>query len=279
MWLWFENCSGRKFPQKWEKFSLSFIDVGTFPCSLATVLKLTSESSICCLKENLNSLWNKQIVKFKNKRHATFDHVYDFCQRCPSPTYYFPDIKSVVVTGYKLGKLTCLIKNILKMCDRVLNSVPYIAYITYTSRLLQCIPGDAVPYCTVTTLVLFWLKGSSDVTMEYLHSCSVIVPTCLLQGNSGATSKEQHCYFCVGACICVKRYCNRQTVILLCMLNFSKKKKSMKSYIFLCSLIHHNLRKIQQVNLRDLPGKVAVTNRELNIIVTRIKITQKSKLD
>ena len=55
-------------------------------------------------------------------------------------------------------------------------------------------------YCTGTytevTVLLLW--SNSAVTMEYPHSYSVGVPAWVLQGNIGATSKKQHCYFSVG---------------------------------------------------------------------------------
>ena len=58
-------------------------------------------------------------------------------------------------------------------------------------------------YCTGTytkvTVPLFW--GSSAATMEYLHSYSVEVPAWVLDSNSGATSKKQHCYICIGTSI------------------------------------------------------------------------------
>ena len=55
-------------------------------------------------------------------------------------------------------------------------------------------------YCTGTytevTVLLLW--GNSAVTMEYPHSYSVGVPSWVLQGSVGATSKKQHYYFSVG---------------------------------------------------------------------------------
>ena len=46
---------------------------------------------------------------------------------------------------------------------------------------------------TEVIMLLFW--GSSTVSMEYQHSFTDEVPA---WGNSGAKSKGQHCYFCVG---------------------------------------------------------------------------------
>ena len=39
--------------------------------------------------------------------------------------------------------------------------------------------------------------SSSAITIKYLHSYSVEVTVWVLQGNSGATSKEKLCFFCV----------------------------------------------------------------------------------
>ena len=48
----------------------------------------------------------------------------------------------------------------------------------------------------VLTLLFFW--DSSAVTMQFLHSYTVEVPALVFQGNSRATSNEQHSYFGVG---------------------------------------------------------------------------------
>ena len=54
-------------------------------------------------------------------------------------------------------------------------------------------------YCTGTytevTVLLLW--GNCVVTMENPHGYSVGVPVWVLQGNIGATSTKQHCYFSV----------------------------------------------------------------------------------
>ena len=51
--------------------------------------------------------------------------------------------------------------------------------------------------------------------MEYLHSYTDELPAC---GNSGAKSKEQHCYFCEGIGVVTVQQCNAlpAIVILLC---------------------------------------------------------------
>ena len=55
-------------------------------------------------------------------------------------------------------------------------------------------------YCTLTytEVTALFLWSISTVTMQYLHNFSVGLPVWVLQGNSGASSKKQQYYFCVG---------------------------------------------------------------------------------
>ena len=84
----------------------------------------------------------------------------------------------------------------VSMLHFIVESMPVHSQVYYGRRCSTLLHS----YCTCTytkvTVLLFW--GNSAVTMKYLHSYFVEVPAWVLQGNSEATSHEQHCYFCVG---------------------------------------------------------------------------------
>ena len=87
-------------------------------------------------------------------------------------------------------------------------------YGRWCSTLLHsCCNGT---YTEVTELN-FW--GSSAVTMEYLHSYSVEVPVWVLKGNSRATLKEQHCYFCVGTRVVTMQWGTTSPAIVICVID------------------------------------------------------------